>query len=513
MLAAPDRGEYEPFVLYPEQEDFLLRFYEIDPWTGKRKYRRGVLCRPRGWGKSPLLAAIAIAEGLAPVLPDGWDANGRPVAKPWSDVRTPLVQIAAVSETQTKNTWTPLLEMLQGPVLDAYPGLEPLDTFVNLPRGRIETITNSARSVKGNKPVFAVLDQTEEWVKTNRGTKLAETMRINAAKVGGFTLESPNAYVPGEDSVAEMSAKFWANILQGKARDDGLYYDHREAPPDVDLTDRDSLHAALAYTYGDSADVNGGHVDLDTLIATIWDPATDPQTARGDFLNQVTHAANAWLSKPQVDRLACDTDLQNGDAVTLGFDGSVKDDATALVACRLSDGHLQVLGVWEKPEGPAGENWQVPTGQVDQEVDRAFDRFRVVGFYADPPHWQDYLDRWTARHGDTVQLRATSDRPFSWWTTRQKVMVAATERFEGAVHEQSLSFNPDHVLGPALLRHLLNARRRVLGRSGISISKEYRGSPNKIDIAMAAILAYEARMDAVAKNINAEPEEMFGATF
>ena len=44
------------------------------------------------------------------------------------------MQIAAVSETQTKNTWSPLLEMLQGPALDLYPGLEPLDTFVNLPR-------------------------------------------------------------------------------------------------------------------------------------------------------------------------------------------------------------------------------------------------------------------------------------------------------------------------------------------------------------------------------------------
>ena len=36
-LAAPDRGEYEPFVLYPEQEDFVLRFYELDPRTGRRR--------------------------------------------------------------------------------------------------------------------------------------------------------------------------------------------------------------------------------------------------------------------------------------------------------------------------------------------------------------------------------------------------------------------------------------------------------------------------------------------
>lgn len=33
-LAAPDRPDYEPFVLYPEQEEFLVWFYEINPVTG-----------------------------------------------------------------------------------------------------------------------------------------------------------------------------------------------------------------------------------------------------------------------------------------------------------------------------------------------------------------------------------------------------------------------------------------------------------------------------------------------
>lgn len=33
-LAAPDSAEYKPFVLYPEQEDFVLRFYELDPKAG-----------------------------------------------------------------------------------------------------------------------------------------------------------------------------------------------------------------------------------------------------------------------------------------------------------------------------------------------------------------------------------------------------------------------------------------------------------------------------------------------
>src|SRR5512139_1636048 len=78
-LAAPDRGEYEPFIPTREQAEFVLRFYELDPVSCRRVIRRGVLSRPRGWGKSPFLSALAIVEGLADVVPAGWDADGQPV--------------------------------------------------------------------------------------------------------------------------------------------------------------------------------------------------------------------------------------------------------------------------------------------------------------------------------------------------------------------------------------------------------------------------------------------------
>lgn len=504
MLAAPDRGDYEPFVLYPEQEDFVLRFYEINPRTGKRRFRRGVISRPRGWGKSPFLGALAIAEALGPVVPDGWDADGQPVGKPWSEVRTPLVQIAAVSEMQTKNTWAPLLEMLQGPVLDAYPGLEPLDTFVNLPRGRIEPITSSARTVKGNKPVFAVLDQTEEWVPSIRGPRLAETMRINAAKVGGTTIESPNAFTPGEGSVAEESAAFWAKIREGRAKDDGLYYDHREAPAETDMADRESLLAGLAYTYGDSADRNGGHVDLDPLVATIWDPSTDPQTARADFLNQITHASDSWISQPEWAGVARpDVVVGERDEVVLGFDGSRRrsrgvTDATALVGCRVSDGHLFLIGCWEQPDGPFGQEWQVPTAEVLAAVGDAFRTYRVVGMYADPAKWESHVAAWEASHGRRLKVKSSMQHPIEWWMTggRAHAIVRALEKFRSSVVDGELSHDGSSVL----TRHILNARRRE-SRAGIQIAKEHPESPRKIDAAVAAVLAWQCRVDALAKGL------------
>lgn len=515
-LARPEVPDYEPYEVTREQAEFLLRFYELDPRTGRRLIHRAVLSRPRGWGKSPFLAAIAIAEALADVVPDGWDANGQPVGRPWSSVLTPLVHVAAVSETQTSNTWTPLLELLEGPVLDNYPGLEAFGTVVNLPRGRIEPITSSPRSVKGARSIFAVLDQTEEWVPSNGGVDLAEKMRINASKRGGATIESPNAFHPGEGSVAENSAQWWSLILEGKARDRSLLYDHREAPPETDMEDEQSLFEGLAISYGDSADLpdgcrihtppcdRPGWVDLRHQMSTIWAPDTDPQTSRADFLNQITHASDSWLTQPQWKAVAdLEKVVADGDMVTLGFDGSRGRkrgvaDSTALIGCRVSDGHLFEIAVWEQPQGDAGKGWVPPAAEVDAAVRSCFARWRVVGFYADPARWESWIAGWEAEFGPRLGV-GRREHPIEWWMTggRAQQVERALEKFHSAVVERELTHDGSYVL----TRHVLNARRRVRSNR-LMIAKEHPDSIRKIDAAVAAVLAYTAYLDAVAKGLN-----------
>jgi hypothetical protein len=113
-----------------------------------------------------------------------------------------------------------------------------------------------------------------------------------------------------------------------------------------------------------------------------------------------------------------------------------------------------VLGCWEKPEGPAGDGWQVDRVAVDAAVHVAFQRSRAR-VYADPPHFQDFVDQWLAEFGPRLRVRASAQRPMEWWTNRPKAMVDALERFHG--HDGS----------SLLTRHILNARRRV-GRLGIT---------------------------------------------
>jgi hypothetical protein len=531
-LAAPGRDEYEPFVPYVEQEDFILRWYEIDPATGRFKHHRGLLGRPRGWGKSPLLGALALAEGLADVVPAGWDADGQPVGRPWRSIKTPLIHIAAVSEEQTANTWQPLLEMVRnGPAVDNYPGLRPMDSVVFLPRGEIKQITTSARTTKGAPIVFATLDQTEEWVPSNNGPKLAQAIRTNAAKNGGRTLESPNAFIPGQNSVAEASAAYAADIREGRARNPGLLYDHREAPADTDMWDVDSLTWGLRVAYGDSsAHPDGcvihdppcppGHSELEPLIDQVYDPASDVQQLRADLLNQITHASDSWVSSPEwgacfdVGKIVADKDV-----IVLGFDGSRgrtkgKADATALIGCRVRDGHLFEIGdrsVWEPPRREMSKRdriktgdqstWQPPVAEVDATIRMAFKRYTVVGFYADPSGWAEHVAKWEAAFGARLHPKVKASgqsRIAAWPRGKDTNAIEAVKALHAAIEHGECTHDGSSVL----TRHVLNARRRP-SRTGYLLYKAYPDSPDKIDAAYAAVMAWKARLDAVAAGLGA----------
>ena len=500
MLAMPDRMDYEPFVLTPEQAQFFLDYYRIDPVSGKRVYRRGVWSRPKGSGKSPLMGAIGICEALAPVLFDGWDANGRPVGKPWAEVRTPLVQFAAVNEEQTRNAFDPLLEMLrQGPVLDYY-DIDPMETFVALPKGRIEYITAAATSKEGAKPVFAALDQTEGWIRSNGGVNLAAVLRRNAGKIGGTTIETPNAYRPGMGSVSEATAEYHASIKEGRAREEGLLYDHREAPADTDMADKDSLYKGLLHVYGDSAEDNGGWVDLGRIMQEIWDPATDPQDARQFYLNQVTHASDSWMSRPELMGAADSTVvIPDGERVVLGFDGSKgrsrgKADATALVGMSVDSKHLFTIKVWERSDADP-QDWSPNPAEVDAVVRETFQKFNVLGFYADPSGWTGQIAQWEADFGRRLRVKASRDAPISAWPRGKDTKVSEhVEKLRQALVMREITWDG----GSALMRHILNARRRST-RTGYLLYKQFPDSPDKIDAAYAAVMAYKAYIDALSR--------------
>lgn len=483
-LAAPDRVEYEPLVLTDEQADFILRLYEVDPTGRRRLRRRAVLSTPKGWGSSPVLAMLSALEGLGPVVPDGLDAQGQPVGRPWDSLRRVRVQLAAVAEGQTSNSWERLLDMLRlGPVMDNYPGLEPLNSFVNLPFGKIEYVTSAAASHEGDPIVFAGLDQTEAWTVGNGGRRFADVIRRNVGKNDGTTVEAPNAYRPGEQSVAELSA-------EAAKLDSSILYIHKQAPKVRDLKDRAAVRKALVKVYGGSARERGGWVNLDRLLEEIADPATDEGDARQYYLNEPVAPERAAFDGRDWAKMAASTIVvPDKEPITVGFDGAQYEDATALIATRLSDGHQWPLLIEEKPEGEGGVGWQVSEDAVTAAVDEAFDRYSVVLMFADPwGDWRSPLGEWSRKHGSMI-------REFD---TRQDVKMAkAVELYRGDVKRRAFTHDGDSTMR----RHIENAR--VEKRRGLYVLvKEHRRSPKKIDAAVAGCLSYAARAQALEEGLD-----------
>jgi hypothetical protein len=215
-------------------------------------------------------------------------------------------------------------------------------------------------------------------------------------------------------------------------------------------------------------------LDLERVVDEYWDPSSDPADSRRFWLNQSDSAVDAWIAGHEwaacadASKVVADREL-----VTLGFDGSRKrargvTDATALIGCRVSDGHLFELGVWEQAEGPAGEDWTVPTAEVEAAVEDAFRRFTVVGFFADPARWEGFVAKWEAKHGKKLKVKASREHPVEWWMTggRSLYIVRALEEFHSAVVDVELTHDGAY----ALTRHALNARRRP-SRSGLQIGE------------------------------------------
>ena len=470
----PNAGD--PFVLTREQAEFCVRLLRVDPTHNRLTYRRAQLRLPKGWGKSPFAAGLTWAMCKAPVVPAGWDSAGEPVGKPWP---TPWAQIAATAEDQTVNTYAALYEMARdAPLLEAFPDIDLGDTRIRMAGqaasvGRIDKVTSKAGTREGQRVTWAVKDEPQLWTQSNGGVKLSATIDRNVAKMNGQSLETGNAYTPGQMSVAERTDRAARRVP------DILIYG-REAPKVADLSKKRELKRALRISYGDS----GAFVDLDRLVREIQDPDTAPSDARKFYLNQTDVEEDKPMDPEKWEALAKPRKVPAGSLITLGFDGSKFYDATALRGCVVESGYRFTLGLWERPEGPAA-GWEVPADEVDAAVAAAFAEYDVWRMYADPPYWEDYIDRWIAQYGEK--------RVVKWWTNRTRQMHDALDRITTAVRSGEAPHDGD----PRVAEHWANAHKKHVGRNWI-IQKDGQNSPRKIDAAMADTLAYEARGDAIA---------------
>ncbi len=484
----------KPFRLTDGQLRFWAWWYAVDE-DGRWLFNHGVRRLAKGSGKSPFAAVHSLTEFCGPVRLRDFDPD-RPGGCVGRPVEMPLVQIAATAESQTANTMRMVRAFAPkgSRVVERYQ-LDPGKTrYYKLPEGTLEVITSSATAAEGGEGSSIVADETEHWKPSNGGVELSTTLADNLAKSGSRMLETANAWVPGQESVAEDTWDAWLAQEEGRTRGQSrILYDAVIAPADTDMADPDSLRAALEHVYEDC-----DWVDVTAIMERIWSPRARPDDSKRKYLNWPTAAQDSWVAPEEWARLSDPSVLvDDGAEIVLFFDGSKSRDATALVGCVVESGHVFTLGVWEPDPGDPEST--VDAGDVDRVVSLAFERYAVLGFYADVREWESFaLTEWPNRWKDDLAVWAVPNgkppQPVAWDMRSHSAEFA---RAAEACHAEIIDGLFTHDGDARTSRHVGNARRRPY-QAWVSVGKESRDSPRKIDAAVCVIGARMVRQLVIA---------------
>jgi hypothetical protein len=483
----PDAGLRWEFT--ESQVRFLLWWYAVRD-DGRWLFYHGVRRYPKGAGKSPFAAVLAMIELLAPVRMARFNAEvpGGCVGK---KVSMPLVQIGASSHDQANiNTMRMVRALLpkNSRILRDY-DVEAGKTIFHVPGGgQLMVITSSPTTEEGALVTFAILDQTESFTSSNGGVDLAEVMDRNVGKSGSRIIETSNAWEPGKESVAETTFDAWVSQEEGRLKGKGrILYDARMAPPDVDFDDTASIRKAVEFAYGDAY-----WVDVEDIVENrILSPRTPLDVSKRYYLNWPESPEDAWTTQQKWARMADpEFRIADDDDIVMFFDGSRVEDATALVGCHIETGFIFCLGVWE----PRALGRYIPAEEVHLAIQEAKERWNVCAFFADVKEWEESTKiTWREWFEDTVDVWAVpggrDPQPVAW-DMRSHVgeFTQACEMVLSEIDRASFVHDGDSSLG----RHVVNARRRP-NRWGVSIGKEAPKSPKKIDACVCMVGARHAR--------------------
>lgn len=492
----------QPFFLDDDDDRLfiLYRAYEVYPKNyrerelrGRRRFPRAGVSLRKGLAKTEFGAMIAILElhPEAPVRCTGWTKGGEPIGGPVTDPYIPLI---ATNEQQSDE----LAYGAMKAILEHSPALRD-DFDIGLERilrkkgdGKAESLSTNPNARDGARTTFSVFDETHRFV-LPRFKRTHQTMLNNLPKrraADAWALEITTAPEPGAGSVAEATMNYAKAVEAGKVKNKSFFYFHRQAGDQHDLTTDEGRRAAVIEASGPAADRS----DIAKIVGLLDDPETDAAYWERVWCNRLVKGGTQAFNVLRWDALKTAVNpVKPGDLITLGFDGALAFDSTGIVATHVETGFQWKPKVWERPTTLAPTDaWQVPAEEVDAEIRRLFDVYEVWRLYADPPFWQSWIAVWRGEFGE--------ERVIEWFTARTRQMTTALEGFTTAITEGTISHDGD----PDLRRHLGNARKKELptmtedGQPEYLIQKDRPKSPNKIDLAMCAVLSWEARTDAIA---------------
>lgn len=455
----------QPFVLDAFQRDILYRIYLTNAQTGVRVVRRALIILPKGTGKTELVAAIMLAElcGLVVVV------NGRPARR-----TSPNIPVAAASYEQSDRLFGAAASMAAHEDSALRDVLAVFEHEIRLKGGpgRMFRVAAVAGTNDGGLPTAFAADEVHEWTGAKERVHLVIGNSLAKRRSGlELNISTPDDAQP--DSLLGRLVRHGEAVASGEVSDPSFFYVRFAAKGEYDLDDPAELRAAIVEA------TPATFVDVERVAQRYEVDHIPRHEFERYHLGRFVRPTRAWIPEGKWDPLARTDPIPDGSDVVVGFHGSYNRNSTGLVACTM-DGHLEVLAAWERPDR-APEDWIVPRAEVDAAVDAAFARFHVVELPCDPRQWTSEIEAWQQRYGDVVL-----DFP----TSTPARMSPACARFYGAVVAGvGLSHDGD----PRLSRHLHNAITKE-HHDGAYIAKENRDSPRKIDLAVAAVLAYDRAM-------------------
>lgn len=200
-------------------------------------------------------------------------------------------------------------------------------------------------------------------------------------------------------------------------------------------------------------------------MGQIYQPDSDPNDSIRYYLNSRASSEDSWLTEPAIQSHLAYRDLygravgsssrldgvwkdfiDEDEEITLGFDGSIRNDSTALVGCRVSDGLLFLIKLQQRPDN-ADPDWRVDRDGFDAAVRRMFENYNVIGCFADA-HFESMIGGWEAEYGRGMKVFARGQSSMmKFWTNNwsqdmYRALQCAHSSFEYApepVEEGSLT--------------------------------------------------------------------------
>lgn len=443
----------QPYRLQRFQREFLHEIYRYDPETGLFVTRKALLGVAKGNAKTELLAAVGLANLAGPLAP-----------------ASPNIAIAAASYKQAGILYgTARVMVEEGPL---NPFIECLEYELSLIQGtgKLYRVAAEAGTNDGERPTTFVADELHEW--TGRKERVHLVIGNGLGKSpDGLEVNISTAGLEREGTLLGELFDYGQKIDAGEKVDPTFYSKWFAADKALNLEDPEQLLEAIRQANPGA----GIFWPIDNVVRRRTAPGVKEYEYRRYHLNQWdVGTVESWLPPDAWDLLRSDRRLTKGERICIGLDGSYNGDATALIAATVEGApHVQVIGVWERPDN-APDDWTVPVLEVEQAIRDACIEFDVVEVACDPYRWQRSID-----------ILSEERLPMVVFSQTAASMSPATVQFMEAVGNAQLSHDGD----PRLRRHVANGVIKDDGR-GPRLTKKTKNSKRLIDLAVASVMAH-----------------------